>query len=37
MRSTSIALNSIVTVFFAAFVAYTFVARQHLESHAPDL
>ncbi|HVX59593.1 MAG TPA: hypothetical protein VHC19_03295 [Pirellulales bacterium] len=34
MRSTAIALNSIVTVFFAAFVAYTFVARQHLESHA---
>ena len=34
MRSITIALNSIATVFFAAFVAYTFIARQHLESHA---
>ena len=34
MRTTTITLNSIVAVFFACFVAYTIVARQHLDSLA---
>ena len=31
MRNTTLVLNSIVVVFFACFLAYTIVARQHLE------
>lgn len=34
MRRTVIALNSIVAVFFIGFLAYTFVARQHLDGLA---
>ena len=34
MRKTTIALNSIVAVFFTCFLAYTFVARQHLDGLA---
>jgi hypothetical protein len=36
MRTTALALNSIVVVFFSCFLAYTFVARSHLESLARD-
>ncbi len=36
MRKTTLALNSIVVFFFICFLAYTFVARQHLESLARD-
>ena len=36
MRKTTLALNSIVVVFFICFFAYTFVARQHLDSLARD-
>jgi len=34
MRETTLVLNSVVVVFFICFIAYTFVARQHLESLA---
>lgn len=34
MRTTTITLNSIVVVFFSCLVAYTVVARQHLDSVA---
>ncbi len=36
MRKTTLALNSIVVVFFISFLAYTFFARQHLDSLARD-
>ncbi len=36
MRKTTLALNSIVVVFFICFLAYTFIARQHLDSLARD-
>ncbi|MFO0942840.1 MAG: hypothetical protein U0930_19050 [Pirellulales bacterium] len=36
MRKTTLALNSIVVVFFISFLAYTFVARQHVDSLARD-
>jgi hypothetical protein len=36
MRKTTLTLNSIVVVFFICFLAYTFVARQHLDSLARD-
>jgi hypothetical protein len=36
MRRTTLVLNSIVVVFFLCFLAYTFVARQHLEGLAHD-
>lgn len=36
MRKLSIALNSIVAVFFVLFLGYTFVARQHLEGLARE-
>ena len=36
MRNHTIALNSIVAVFFAGFLAYTFAARQHLDSLARE-
>ncbi len=36
MRRTTLALNSIVVVFFICFLAYTFIARQHLDSLARD-
>ncbi len=36
MRTTALALNSIVVVFFSCFVAYTFVARSHLDALARD-
>lgn len=34
MRPTVLVFNSIVVVFFVGFLAYTFIARQHLESLA---
>ena len=34
MRKATLVLNSIVVVFFTCFLAYTFVARQHLDSLA---
>src|SRR5262245_2832203 len=34
MRKLTIALNSVVVLFFGGFVAYTFFARQHLEAPA---
>lgn len=34
MRKFTIALNLIVVIFFAGFLSYTFVARQHLEAMA---
>ncbi len=36
MRTTTLALNAIIAVFFASFGAYTFVAQQHLEGLARD-
>lgn len=36
MRKTTLVLNSIVVVFFICFLAYTFFARQHLDSLARD-
>lgn len=36
MRRTTLVLNSIVVAFFVCFSAYTFFARQHLESLARD-
>lgn len=36
MRKTTLVLNLIAVVFFICFLAYTFVARQHLDSHARD-
>jgi hypothetical protein len=36
MRTTTLVLNSIVLVFFISFLAYTFFARQHLDSLARD-
>ncbi|TWU19237.1 hypothetical protein [Allorhodopirellula heiligendammensis] len=36
MRKTTLALNLIVVAFFICFLAYTFVARQHLDSLARD-
>ena len=36
MRKTALALNTIVVVFFICFLAYTFVARQHVDSLARD-
>lgn len=36
MRKTTLALNLIVVVFFSCFLAYTFIARQHLDSLARD-
>ena len=36
MRNITIALNSVAAVFFACFLAYTCVARKHLESLARD-
>lgn len=36
MRNITIALNSIVAVFFACFLVYTFIARQHLEALGRD-
>lgn len=36
MRNTAIALNSIVVVFFACFLGYTFFARQHLDGLARE-
>ena len=36
MRKTALALNSIVVVFFICFLAYTFVARQHVDALARD-
>ena len=36
MRKTTLVLNSIVVVFFLCFLAYTFVARQHLDGLARD-
>lgn len=34
MRKTTLALNSIVAVFFACFLAYTFLARSHRDGLA---
>ncbi len=34
MRKATLALNSIVVIFFICFLAYTFIARQHLDSLA---
>ncbi|MDB5390075.1 MAG: hypothetical protein JWM11_5721 [Planctomycetaceae bacterium] len=34
MRNLAIALNSIVAAFFACFLLYTFIARQHLDAFA---
>jgi hypothetical protein len=36
MRKTALVLNSIVVVFFFCFLAYTFIARQHLDGLARD-
>jgi hypothetical protein len=36
MRKTTLVLNSIVVVFFVLFLAYTVIARQHLEALARD-
>lgn len=36
MRETTLVLNSIVVVFFIGFLAYTLVARQHLDSLARE-
>lgn len=36
MRQTTLVLNLIVVVFFVGFLAYTFIARQHLEFLARD-
>lgn len=36
MRKTVLVLNSIVVVFFAGFLAYTFIARKHLDSIARE-
>ena len=36
MRKATLVLNSIVVVFFSCFLAYTFIARQHLDSLARE-
>lgn len=36
MRKTTLVLNSIVVVFFICFLAYTFMARQHLDTLARE-
>ena len=36
MRKTTLVLNAIVIVFFICFLAYTFIARQHLETLSRD-
>jgi hypothetical protein len=36
MRNTTLALNSIVVVFFVCFLAYTLIARQHLDTLARE-
>ncbi|MEZ6091649.1 MAG: hypothetical protein R3C05_27270 [Pirellulaceae bacterium] len=36
MRTTILAANLLVSIFFACFVAYTFIARQHLDGLARD-
>jgi len=36
MRKTALVLNSIVVVFFVCFLAYTFIARRHLDALARE-